>query len=707
MDIEGTFDSVCQLFQEAANEQERNRLLQLASTLSAHNLDVWQQAGPYVQHVLIGKLQHLDAEKLEMLRPVAINIIQEILDTTVTGTSSTYDAITFRTGAVTPSDQLTNIRKEALSIAKKLYNAARSQQDKRNVIGVFSEAARLPHMGQYPDALVREVLSDAADIVEFYTEIAPSEDFEILQAIEHDLLWWYRWRRGITDKVVSDPTVFEQRDRLLEKIQRFRSVIDGNEQFIKFKTLVGYESVFPPAWDDDEFEVKGEDAYRTKCIEAYVEQITNANADDWFRFIQRCAKTVSNDLATFHFFGEFLDRVGAHRDEVAFTYLDKIDDEFAWILPSLLNGIAKSDRKPDVEKKITEWIESGKFLRQIAQHFRWTSSLDVGLLRRLQDKAISRSDEETVLACLEAVLGRQEEAIDELEETIIHPAFRFLTTHQNVNWINLGWYLAKAKSVLVSASSETIDIVLKNLIYVQRINHRSERILATLANKLPEKVIDFFADRIRFKEGKDVSEKYEAVPYEFHDLKDKLSKAEDHLLKVVRQLYVVDSYLFRSRAIRLLTIVFPSFPESLQHKLHTYIRPDEHSDLEFVVHVLDSYQGQSFLYEMSKDLIDALPSNDKLLSMIRGSLLSTGLVSGEFGLVQAYTKKKMDLKHWLSDPRKKVRSFAEDMLRQLKNYITSEQQRAEEELEMRKLEWGIGEEDGDQDREGDDSNDKG
>ena len=70
-----------------------------------------------------------------------------------------------------------------------------------------------------------------------------------------------------------------------------------------------------------------------------------------------------------------------------------------------------------------------------------------------------------------------------------------------------------------------------------------------------------------------------------------------------------------------------------------------------------------------------------------GTLDSTGVVSGEFGMVEAYQCKKEELRSWLSDPRSKVQAFAETHIRTLEGIIASEQRRAETDHELRRRDW--------------------
>jgi hypothetical protein len=118
------------------------------------------------------------------------------------------------------------------------------------------------------------------------------------------------------------------------------------------------------------------------------------------------------------------------------------------------------------------------------------------------------------------------------------------------------------------------------------------------------------------------------------------------------------------------------------------IRSDDREDVEFILKILNNYEGETFLHEILKEIIEALSSDDVLLDVIAGVLNSTGVVAGEFGFVEAYRRKKSELELWLTDPREKIRLFAERQLRSLDHQITAEQRSSEEELELRKRNYG-------------------
>src|SRR5208282_2613190 len=103
---------------------------------------------------------------------------------------------------------------------------------------------------------------------------------------------------------------------------------------------------------------------------------------------------------------------------------------------------------------------------------------------------------------------------------------------------------------------------------------------------------------------------------------------------------------------------FPGFPEALARMLQSMAQAGDRDDIEFVIRVMSSYHGEAFLNETCKAVVRALPADASLLSEVEVILQSTGIVSGEFGFVEAFTRKKQEMADWRADPDAHVRAFA-------------------------------------------------
>jgi hypothetical protein len=109
--------------------------------------------------------------------------------------------------------------------------------------------------------------------------------------------------------------------------------------------------------------------------------------------------------------------------------------------------------------------------------------------------------------------------------------------------------------------------------------------------------------------------------------------------------------------------------------------------IEFVLAVLRAFDGQKALQPICRDIVAALQPDNELLNEVAIVLDTTGMVSGQFGFVEAYRGKKAEMADWLSDPREPVRAFAERHIRSLERQIAADQRRSMEEHELRKREY--------------------
>ena len=361
--VESTFDLFCELYRDATSEEQKKRVLQSAEHLATNELAVWTNAGPIVQHILAERILALDLHD-RSIRPVLLKVLNELLTPEVSGTSSTYKTITLSWRAADPSDALVAIRARAIQSLQRLFRASSSDDEKREVMQTLSEAFDTPHRGKYPDALLRIVLTNTLEIVQFYASEMSGLSFELRQKLEHDFLWLFRRNREMPADAERDPAIRELKHRLTAEILRFRDQINQDAGFVTYKTLVGFESVFPRAWEDPDFGVREEQAYRDREIERLVEGINDGNAAEWLGIVRRCLQTKSNDLATFPNFGKFLEQLATKRPKVALWYLDQIDAELESTIPPLLAGLEIS--APEAAKaKINDWIGEKKYLARI------------------------------------------------------------------------------------------------------------------------------------------------------------------------------------------------------------------------------------------------------------------------------------------------------------------------------------------------------
>ena len=684
VDVEVTFDAICELFPDAQTDEERKHLLGIAERLARHDLDVWREAGPYVQTVLVQKIRKMDKANIDHLRPVLLEVLDQALKVEVHGVSNTHESVTFRRGSAAPSDALAHMRAEAIDLLMELYRSASTEAEKRRTQAALFEATHTAIASTYSDELLVRILENSAAIVDFFATLAPTEAYELVQSTEHKLLWLYRRNQGIAREIDTYAALTNARDALTASILKFRDVVDANKGYTIYKTLVGFESVFPPAWDDPNFHYEEEAAYRELRISEFVAEISEANAEEWFAIIQRCARTESDDLATFPAFGRFLQKLSQAKPQVVLGFIDRLDERLRVFLGVILSGLAQSDLRADLDVKIAEWLAQEEHLVEVAHYVQLAPHFDPALLRKILVLGIKRKEDPVLVQVISAFGRRYGDAPKGLIEAIFLPAIDYFTERRDARWINLVWFLPQERSPLSVLSPEQTDIVLKSLVHLRRIDTHAERVLGLMAKSQSKKVFDFFGTRLAHAASWEGDDTYEPVPFQFHGLEKSFANISEHAVSRVRQWFVTDDTMFQFRGGRLLAISFPNFPNAFSEDLLSRVQAGHRDDIEFVIRVMSSYHGEAFLNETCRAVVRALPAGDPLLSEVEIILQSTGVVAGAFGFVEAYTKKKEEMAGWLTDHDPHVREFAESYVRLLDRRIAAEQRRSEESLETRK-----------------------
>jgi ppGpp synthetase/RelA/SpoT-type nucleotidyltranferase len=685
--VEATFDAICELFPGAKSDEERQLLLQSAKNLSEHELDVWKQVGPLVQHLLVERIRRIDIGTLASIKPVVMEVLGQVLQPEVEGTSSTYNTLTIHKGAVVPSEMLIDIRANAIKILKSLFRDAKTDAERHEVVQQLSIATRTPYSGNYSNELLKTILDDTANIVEFYKEVAVDQSYELLQKLEHDLLWLYRRNRDMPNDTANDPTIAISRQRLTEQILAFRDLLNSNQGFVVYKTLVGLQSVFPPAWEDASFDLEGQEAYRSQQLNELLDEVTEENADKWLSVLSRCAQTDSNDLATL---GRFLEDLGRLKPHILITYLDRLDERLAGFLPAMLTGLEGGAKGDVAQEKVRNWVDTRQYLPQIIWYQRFAANFDADVLERALIAAIEVGDDIAVLNAVSTSVVRHGEVAGGLIERVFLPAIGYLTAKGDTRWVNALWPSQKKRALLQDLNSEQADQVLASLVRHHQIDYHVGDALAAIAASWPTKLVDFFGSRLEIESKPAAGDKkrYEAIPFRFYLLHEQLAKTPEYLVEKARSWFEKDKLLFQYRGGRLLSNVFPNFPAELVRILQSLIQGHDRANIEFVVKILRNYEGKAFIYDLCKEIVALLPPEDTLLNEIEAALDSTGVVTGEFGFVEAYKRKRTEFESWLSDPQESVQSFARRHVLSLDRRIAAEQRRSEEDLEMRKREYG-------------------
>ena len=688
LDIDATLTALQSLYGWAGSEDERKPLLELGKALAKHQMQVWRQHGAAVQAILIERFEMLGEDERCGLGPLLIAMLGEMLGAEVSGTTNSSNAVTLHRGAVVASDALRTVRTKAIDFLKRQFALADTDKQRRTVLLALQAATRQPYSGNYSNALAKLVMDDTRAIIEFQTEIAPMLSLGLRQATEDQVHRYYWMYADLPETMRDEPELVEARAGVQAAALRFRDNVNVDPDFVIYKTLVGFNSVFPPAWLDKDFHYAQAKAYRAEQAGVLLATVDKTSEDIWFDRISRYSRTESDDAATFPVFGDFLERMAEMQPDIVFRYLDRLEGQLTNFLPRMLAGLMRSTGHTQALARIDEWIRDGMHIGQIAWYLRFADPFDEALLRRVLDSAIRHSDENAVRNVLVAAVSQFSVHPGTLVAEIFLPALRFLVDAGNFSWVRMHWFSWLDSPIIRALDEEQARVVLNAMVPYPDIEYDAEDIAAAIAERWPGSVVGFIGARQAFARTDAAPSRYDAVPFEVHQLQRPLAAAPDIMLNGARTWFDAAPRHFTYDGGRLLASVFPDLSSGLDARLSALITGGSKQDLAFVLGVLSAFEGKSCIYEHVRATVAALDPESPLLLVARSVLQETGVIAGEFGFAELHAERKALLETWLADSSEMVKTFATEQIRELDRQIAAENRSAEASIALRKLEYG-------------------
>lgn len=653
----------------------------------------WSGLGPQPQEKLIDKILSFSAKEKRNFLPTIKILCKEILSPSITGTSSTYKTVTFTTASISAMTEVKVIRRRALEVLENLYIYADSPKQKKSIIGAMRESTLTPGQSAYGDKVFSMILDDTIAVLEFIRRILKdNENLEVVQSIEHET--YYMFRRGTTKKDVFA----EQEGKIQALALAIKDLIDQNEEYQIFKILIGFNGIFAE-WktkdeDTDARDIENERRIRNDKSREFANIITDQNFPVWKRRILEYAKIESNDLAMFPYFGKFLQHFSKINPKLSINLLSEEHKNLEPFLVALLAGLWEGAGKDEAEKIVLQWINEDRYLFSIARFIGFLEQPDESLLEKVFEAARRSGDVSTLMQVISSIAAQYNNKNLKLIDTILIPAIEELTKNSNSNWVYDFWFRNEKREIFASMSREGHEVILRNLLLANKISYQHEEVLAEIARQVPDSVIKFFCERIEIDKRFDNKEfsyedRYEAVPFSLSaSLSGQLSKIPNQAIQIVFDQYDGNYSSFMFRGAKLLSNIFADFPSEFSQKLIELVRQNTKNTNMFVLGILRNYEGDARIQTVCKELVKILPENDALIDEVMVALESTGVVSGEYGLAEAYEAKILEISPWLKDQDNRVKDFAKKYIEILKKRIEFERKRSDEQIALMKYEYG-------------------
>jgi hypothetical protein len=535
--------------------------------------------------------------------------------------------------------------------------------------------------------LLKLTIMDGTRIVKFFADEADGISYELREMMEYHYLFAFHRARALASNEADPFGCRVAAQGQMEAIGQFRDRINADEQFVRYKMLVGFETVLPEQWEDEDRDFQKIEESRVAEGQRFVDAITPHNEAEWFHFIERCAATKSNDMATFLLFGKFLTTLARRKPEAAKRLLAVASRDLLRFLPAILDGILESDRAA-WRSIIDTSLAAKSNLDAIARHWRFAKPFEPDLIASVLKAAIAVGDDNAVMHCvLYAIEHGPGNGVPPNAE-FFSPALNYVVEKKLIYWAHGVWFAQKPLPFFDALTADEVTALLDSLLDIPKIEYQVERILTQIARSHCALVWEFLGKRLRYRDThkrEKGSDYYDAIPYQLHGLEKGLSKDAPLAISIVRRWYAEESALFRFLGGRLLSIVFPTFDSSIADALANLVTNGTGEDAEFVVAVMENYHDKPETHDVLKLIVTKYPNDSGKLGGVAVSLDGSGIVHGEFGFVEAIRKKKAAIGRWLSDPRPEVQAFAAEYLRQADLRLADEQRRADDRKAMRDL----------------------
>ncbi len=604
---------------------------------------------------------------------IALTMLRQMLSPTIEGHTWTFNSVNISRGGIPAGGGMAEMRSAAIALMKRMFLLSPEVSHREQVLQAFSAATRREHPNT--DARTSAMFEgNAIEVLNFLRDRVATQEMQVVQAIEHDAYWSYYHAASAPIAAVA-----------LE----IRDVIDQLGDYKIYKgSQIGWAV---------------RDRERRAASERYLDSINANTYEAWRARILEFAKARSDDLAMFPIFYDFLRALAQRMPAMASDLLRDHEGRVQPFVIALLRGLWASERDADALALVKGWFADRTKLASIAKSLNVDENPRFELMAEIMDEAGRVDDPEGAAAIIEAMgaaahqfgLGHSE------AKAIFLKGMRMLALRQDARWVSVIWFSRDIRKLVESMDTAERAEMLAGITSVKKIGYEAEELLAAIGQTDPKAVLEYLMNRVRLerehKGGSDVFDddgRFEAIPFSLHTLDKLLSPLPGELLRAVRTVFAPEEagmFPYYGGA-RLIKAVFPDFNAALQAELLSFTRTGHPTDIDFVIGVVRTYAGDAGdapILDICKEIIKLVPERSTAWGEVATAIESTGVVIGEFGMLEAYETKRAEIATWKNDDDPRVQAFAVWLIVDLEQMIISERERAEAGIALRKHRYGV------------------
>lgn len=685
-----------QLLTRDADADIKNKALEVIKKFSQYdyNLLTKSKLGYAPQRTILDIMVAWSNEKgIENIDFVEV-ATQELLSSSVEGTQMPDEkTITIKFAVVDPTDFLKKIRRDTIDYICRLYEHTDNLKIRLRLVNILDEVTSTPSNVAYGDNIVQMIKDDLNYLVEKYRQIIFNASGDIIanlgivKEIEDRLYWIQKWGEGDT----------KDADALREQVL-------SNTQYKLFRLLIGRAVVE----QDDDWQAA--EKTRNREIDLIISSIEESQYLDWFHNLNTIAQEI-NTVADWEFgpFRSFIERLSRIKPEIAENILELAFKEESPLMPfvgSFLNGFrldnhfAQWDKfiETIIAKKSPDLVKAIVYSLHLPPDAKLSEDLrdvDISLLNEIVNHAhrfsfIQTDDRELHHALLNTISRNYERDPETFEKLLWNElsgnpnlAELYLSEMQFILWKNWVPFDKLSKSI--------VDYFTEKIIAVLDLDWHIQGLLLAIGKREGLKTImSVFEQRILLeiqnkKDGKSWldGDRYDAIPHHFNpDLREFISTHPEYLpiagewaSKITTEWSVYNWNVSE---------FFREIGRNFDDIVMSLIQKSDDENLMRAARALFSISGADFKLCIK---IVRKTKNKDILNQVRSTMYGTGVVSGEYGLSEAYIAKATALEKYKEDQDKQVVEFVQQMITSFTESAKTERKRADEEIQLRKIEF--------------------
>ena len=613
-----------------SNENLRSEATNVLGNLCKYNLFALNKIGYKTQLIILDAIEKWPNKKSIHNIDSLLKVTSELLEPSFEGVSKKdYRSINLIFGPLKVSNNLRRLRERTMSLLMKVFSLMDDLSYQIQILQVLRKASTTPIKGNYGADFEEMVQANTNKLIEYYIKILPVVENEIIKEIEEQISWFIR-RFG---------------KEHLSRIIELQSTIASKAEYEMFRVFVGYDSRF-----SDDIGWQEAEEIRKDSIQEFINDIQIENFNEWKNKILSVIKNYSSSQpGEFQYFSFFFNELGKQKPIIARKLLLECENELKPFLIHLVVGIWKSNSKKLAKELIIKWTDQNKHLDSCALIFEYVDEIDRKLLTNIFIQAKINKDVNSLNNILWSITNNYSRTKG--IKTLLLNTIKELTVNNNVLWVSN--ILIRKGPILETLTERDYNVILNNLLIIPIINYQAEDILLPIAIKYPQKVISFFSKRVALQLQKNYEERYSAVPFSFYKLNKVLKDHENIVIPKILRWFNKKGWLYRLDASRLLQLILPKFNETLEKELFKLIKKSGEKNAKIVIAILNSYKGEPFLHNVCKEFIKQYSNSDRYKTEMILILSQEGVVTGEYGFVESYKRKKIQIQDWKNDKNKR------------------------------------------------------